>query len=266
MENSPHVVIIGGSYAGIKAAEIILGSNKSVRLTMISSSSHAYFNVAAPRALVEPAISEKLFFPVEEKLQKLGRGKATFVLGKVEKVDHVQKTVLYQDSTKSDTTISYDFLVIASGTKSHSPAFKLDGDYKETKDTLRDLYKKITDASDIIVLGGGATAVEVAGEIGYTYGKDKSVFIYTGASGPLMGWLPTVTDQATKQLEDVNVKVVNNIRFSKLEQIGDRTEVTFDDESSKTVDLVILAFGVSPNSSFLDDKLASRQSGVCNCG
>ncbi|SCU82667.1 LANO_0B07140g1_1 [Lachancea nothofagi CBS 11611] len=260
MNTKSHVVVIGGSFAGIKATEVILSTNKDVQVTMISASSHAYFNVAAPRALVEPKIAEQLFYPVKDKLKKLAPGKASFILGTVKDIKFEDNTVVYEESAGVEHSVAYDYLVVASGTKSHSAAFKLEGDYHLTKDAVLDLHAKIKNAENIIIIGGGATAVEVAGELGETYGTKKKISLYAGSSGPLKSWLPKVSDAATKQLESLNITVVNNVKYSSMEDAEDgKTKVIFDNGESQIVDLAIPAFGVIPNSDFIDVKFLDGQ-------
>ncbi|SCU89361.1 LADA_0E15060g1_1 [Lachancea dasiensis] len=260
MQSEPHVVIIGGSFAGIKAAEIILGLGKPVRLSLISASSHAYFNVAAPRVLVEPDLAEKLYFAVEDKLRNLDSQNSTFIHGHVQKVDCDGNSVVYRDNKSgAEKALAYDYLVVASGTKSPSAAFKLQGDHKETMEAALNLHDKIKKSKEILIIGGGATAVEIAGELGHTYGKEKDLAIYSGANAPLASWLPRVSEAAERQLQNLNVKVVNNVRSRSIVEVEGKFRVDFDDGSSRTVDLAIPAYGVVPNGEFLDSALLDKQ-------
>ncbi|SCU80211.1 LAFA_0B08152g1_1 [Lachancea sp. 'fantastica'] len=259
MSAVPHVVIIGGSFAGISAAEIITGSKKPVKVTIISESSHAYFSVASPRALVEPEVSKQLFHSVKDKASKINKN-VSVVVGKATKVDADSNTVVVEDGTGSQQTVLYDFLILASGSRAHSPAFKLHGNYTQSRDALLDLSNKIKSAKTIAVLGGGPTAVETTGELGLSYGKDKSISIYTGASGPLANWNSKVTERASQQLKNLNVQVVNVIKASKIEENSEgKFEVQFSDGTSKTFDLAISAHGIIPNSEFLDPKMLDKR-------
>ncbi|CEP63356.1 Aif1p LALA0_S08e00540g [Lachancea lanzarotensis] len=257
MSKVPHVVIIGGSFAGIGAAEILAASKSPVKVTVIAESSHSYFAVAAPRALVEPDVTKQLFYSIKDKIGKLGNKNVSFVLGKATKLDGESQTVLVEDNTTgSQQTVSYDFLILASGSRSHSPAFKLQGDYLQSKDALLGMSKNIKSAKTIAVLGGGPTAVEIAGELGLTYGKDKKISLYTGASGPLVNWNSKVTDRALQQLESLDVQVLNTTKSVKVDETSDgSSEVHFSDGTSKTFDVVVSAYGIIPNSEYLDAKL-----------
>ncbi|SCU87736.1 LAME_0D11276g1_1 [Lachancea meyersii CBS 8951] len=255
MNNTPHVLIIGGSFAGIKAAEILVAAGHAVKVTIISQSTHAYFTVAAPRVLVEPQVAQQVFFAIEDKVAKLGEA-VSFTQGSVNKVDTRAKTVKFRDSTGAEKLVSYDFLVVASGSKAQSAAFKLDGDYTLTEKVQQELQACIKASKEIAILGGGPTAVETAGEIGHTYGKEKNVTLYTGSKGPLTEWNPKVTDDAVQKLQAVHVKVVNGIKSTSVQETPDnKHEVQFSDGSSRTFDLTISAYGIYPNSQFLDSEL-----------
>lgn len=58
----PHVVVLGGSFAGCHAIKTLYGLSDSIEVTLVAPSTHAYFNCAAPRVLVEPEVLEKTFF------------------------------------------------------------------------------------------------------------------------------------------------------------------------------------------------------------
>ncbi|CUS25215.1 LAQU0S37e00122g1_1 [Lachancea quebecensis] len=254
MDRGTHVVIVGGSFAGVRAAETFLAMHEPIKVTMISVSSHAYFCVAAPRLLIEPGIADKVFFSVEEKLQKLGNGNVSFLLGRVEKVEFNDNAVIYKSDKDEEILLNYDYLVIATGSRSRHPAFKLEGNHEVTKRAVTSLNEEIENASEIIVLGGGATAVEVAGELGEKYGGNKNITIYTGSEGPLKGWLPSLAEAATQQLKNLNIKVVNNARSTSLSKSGNGWEVSFSDGTTEIADLVIPAYGVIPNTECINQE------------
>lgn len=259
MDKQTHVVIIGGSFAGVRAAETILGMGKQIKVTMISASSHAYFCVAAPRFLIEPEITNKVFFSVEEKLQKLDRSNASFLLGRVKTANFNDNVIVYKDEEGKEISLDYDYLVVATGTRSHHPAFKLEGSHEITKHAVTTMNEEIEKASKIIVLGGGATAVEVAGELGEKYGKKKHISIYTGSEGPLKRWLPSLSDAATQQLENLDIKVVNNVRSTSEKKTKNGWEVSFNDGTTKIVDLIVPAYGLVPNTECIDQELLDSQ-------
>lgn len=250
-QEQKQVVIIGGSFAGIEAAKSIFKrKNQSVKVTLISSSTHAYFNIATPRLIVEPEHIEKTLFPVKDTLAKYANGvRYRLVHGTVESTDFKKKSIVVEASEGSEI-INYDYLIIASGAKSDSSAFKLGGDYHETVESIKQLNKSTKSAKKIVVLGGGATGVETAGELGDYYGKEKEIVLYTGLVGPLYVLGESASQAASKRLAGLGVKVINRVRSTKVEA----NRVTFDDGSVAEADIVIPAYGLFPNSQFLDKK------------
>lgn len=186
-DSSKHIVMIGGSYAGITAAKTIFGHNdKSTRVTLISSSSNAFFTVASPRLIMEPERIDKVLFPVEKTLEKYSNGvDFKFILGKVLSTNFDNNSLIVENG-KDKQSINYDYLIVASGSRTDDTAFKLGGDHQDTIDSIKRLNRSTKDAKKIIIWGGGPTGVETAGELGYLYGKEKEVVLYTGLTGPLL--------------------------------------------------------------------------------
>lgn len=252
-DSSKHIVIIGGSYAGILAAKSIFGrKDQSVNVTLISSSTNAYFNVSTPRLIVEPEKIDKTLFPVEKTLKKYSNGvDYRFVLGNVVSANFNNNSLIVENA-KGKQTINYDYLIVASGARTDVPAFKLGGDYQDTVDSIKKLNRSTKDAKKIIILGGGPTGVETAGELGYLYGKEKDIVLYTGLTGPLLQLGSSKSATTVSKLAQLGVKVVNNKKSTSFEESGSPSKVIFEDGSS--ADVVIPAYGLIPNSEFLDVK------------
>lgn len=242
------VVIIGGSFAGLKAAKHILARGDSdVSVTVVSKSTHAFYTFAAPRLIVEPFHKDKTLFDVEESLNKYNKNsQVNFIHGSVESVKLKDRSidVLSNGQTQS---LSYDVLVIASGTRYGTPTFKLLDDYTLTIKSIEKINKDIKAANKIAVIGGGPTGVETAGEIAYEYGKTKSITLYTGSKGPLSYLGDHRSRQAVLKLQKLGVEVVNSVR----PRVKDSKTLTFEDGSAAEYDVVIEAVGLKPNSEFL---------------
>lgn len=249
------IVIIGGSFAGIIAAKTIFNQNEqAVRVTLISTSTHSFFNIAAPRLLTEPDKAENTIFPIKETLEKYSNGtQFEFIHGKVESAD-LDKNSLIVDNSDGKQSINYDYLVIASGSRTDSAAFKLYDGHTETVAAIKLMNKSIIDAKKIIILGGGPTGVESAGELGYQYGKEKEIILYTGLKGPLAALGESRSKTSAEKLAALGVKVINDKASHSLESDNTQAKVIFDDGSSEVADLVIPAYGLTPNSEFLDKK------------
>ncbi|KAI3405250.2 hypothetical protein KGF56_001942 [Candida oxycetoniae] len=256
MSNSKEVIIIGGSYAAILALKtLFLAGTPNLKITIISPNEKAFFNVAAPRLLVDNDYSDKTLVPLKDTIEKLSRQSSS----RNRQVRHVKSRVESLDLDGKQLTISsgqvldYDYLIVASGSRSSSSLWKLDNlhDYDYIINKIDKTREKIKQAESIAIIGGGSTGVETAGEIGNAYkGEKKRIVLYTGSSGPLSNSLPKhLSDTATNKLKQLGVEVVNNQRVST----NDGKEIIFEDgtQKSEKFDLVIEAQKLTPNTEFM---------------
>ncbi|KAJ9113461.1 hypothetical protein QFC19_000381 [Naganishia cerealis] len=242
------VVIIGGSFAGLKAAKHILAKGDSeISVTVVSKSTHAFYTVAAPRLLLEPSKLDKAVAKVEETLKKNNKNShVKFIHGSVESLNLKDRSIDVNSNGQTQL-LTYDVLVIASGTRYATPTFKLLGDYSLTIESIEKVNKELKAATKIAVIGGGPTGVETAGEIGYEYGKTKTITLYTGSKGPLSYLGDHRSKQAELKLQKLGVKVANSVR----PHVKEGKVLTFEDGTSEEYDVVIEANGLQPNSDFL---------------
>lgn len=252
-KSQKHVVIIGGSYAGILAAKTIFShKDQSVKVTLVSASKNAYFNVGTPRLIVEPENIDKALFLVEDTLTKYSNGiNQEFIHGEVVSTNFDERSVKIE-STLGNLTIAYDYLIVASGSRTETPAFKLSGGHEKTVEAIKHLNKATKNAKKIIILGGGPTGVETAGELGFLYGHNKEIVLYTGLVGPLSPLGESKSSTALTKLKELGVKVVNKKRSTDIQEKGTLTKVLFEDGSTDEADVVIPVIGVVPNSKFLN--------------
>lgn len=245
------VVMIGGSYGSLLASRAImsyLGPN--TELTIVSPSTHIYFNFAAPRLLFEPEKVDQCMFGIEEQLRRIrSKCSLSFVQGTVVDVDlDEQKVMVAGNDSKQE--LEYDYLFIATGTTCDNKAFKLDGTHQETKQEIDDLNKKLLGSKSIAIVGGGPTGVETAGEIGY-YCKGKIVF-YTGKALPVHKLGEKRGLSVVEQMNELGVEVVNDLKYtSSTELPNGNTEITFTDGSTAEYETVVFTDKNIPNTDFI---------------
>ncbi len=134
--------------------------------------------MAAPRGLIPGQLTdEQLFRPIADGFEKYPNSQFEFVLASAETVNAESKTVEIL-STAGKGTLSYDFLILATGSRtSGSTPMKSLSTTEATKDALHDLQTRIGDATTIVVAGAGVTGVEVAGELAFEYGRKKKIIL-----------------------------------------------------------------------------------------
>lgn len=262
------IVVVGGGVAGISLAHYLLRHTLPTlterlglpySVTLVSPSSHFYWKVAAPRALVEANESTaEPFVAIADGFQEHHASQFTFLQAEatgLDEKDQILHTRL--PKTNETTAIEYDFLVIATGTASHSPLFSLSGPHTKTQLELGQMQTRLRDAQSILVAGGGPTGVETAGELGATSndrpGAERSITLLSGGSRLLSHASPGTSATAERMLSQLGVTVSHGVRVTSAIQRerGQSWDITLSDQSTQTVDVYIDATGSAPNSAFL---------------
>lgn len=265
MSSGTHeVVIVGGSFGAMATFHYLLkhtlpaltkSTGKTYHLTLIAPSKWLFWKFASVRAAVNPELlaPEKLFFDLTKAFEQYPKESYRFIQSSAKSLDPTTKTITaFDDSTGSETSISYDTVIFATGTSSKSPLWNFEGSSDETitRNALATTAEKIKAAKSIMVVGGGSTGVETAGELGYAFGKEKEVTLLSGGDRLLSSLDPSRGVSAQKKLTALGVKVVHNLRTSKVDGQFPYN-VTFSDGTSRSVDVFIDATGTYPNTGFL---------------
>ncbi|KAF3933251.1 hypothetical protein ABW19_dt0206049 [Dactylella cylindrospora] len=257
------VVILGGSFAGLAVTHDLIkkhfpsitkATGQSFHITMISLSSHFHFAVAAPRAVVDSSLikSSSLEVSIKEKIP-FAEDKFTFIHGEVTSFDTTSRNVNYtplddQYNKGTATSIHYDSLFIALGSHTKHPAFKARGSHLDVISEIDKLNKEIENAKSIVIAGGGAVALETAGEIASKYGNSKALTIVTNGPRLLHNINPDIGTTAKSYLENMGVHVTVDAAVTSAAKLeSGQTRVEFGKGESIDVDLYIDATGVIPN-------------------
>ncbi|KKK21135.1 hypothetical protein P175DRAFT_0498833 [Aspergillus ochraceoroseus IBT 24754] len=252
---SKTVVIIGGSYSGIGVAKALLKSSPGVKIVIIDPSDRFYFNIAAPRILAKPeAFSpDKYLYPITTIFRGASKDSFEFVQNTVSQIDTSSKVV-----TTSNGIISYDYLVIASGSSSQST--KGDGVFAPFKPTgvdsrafqvqIKAAQDTVAAAESIIIGGAGPLGVEIAGELSDT-SNHKNITVIASSSRilPMLKEGPSST--AEKLLAKKNVNIVKGASVIGASQNGTKWIVKLSTGKEMAADAYIATTGVVPNSSFI---------------
>lgn len=263
-ESAHNIVVVGGSFAGLPVAHTLLkdviptlGSSRSYKVFVISPNAEFYWKVGAPRVIVNPTMlpEEKAFISIAEGFKKYDKSQFEHIQSFVTSIDPTTQTITYGKDANSPgaATLHYDTLVLASGTSFQDPIWSVQEGEATTKQALRQVHEKLADAQTILVSGGGAAGVELAGEFGSTYGKSKKTTILSGAPRLLPRLQnAAIGKDAQAKLEKMGVEVVHDVRVdgSSKNESG-RTVLKLSDGTEKTVDVYINATGDKPNNKFI---------------
>ena len=271
-----NIVVLGGSYSALGAGHGLLKelpslakkTGKACKIIFITNSTHFWFSVGAPRAMMKPYPKDIMdsFIPIKSGLKQYSSDLYEIVHAEITGVDTGKRDVLYKlkddkEEFVSDTkAMHFDTLLIATGSTGPSPLYSYHGSHVPTLEAYKDVQANLPKAKTVMVVGGGSAGTETAGELGHLCGKKssspKEVTILSGNDRLLPGLRPAIGKRAQEFLEDMGVKVEHNLRVKASKALDNgSTHVTLSDGSTRTVDLLLTATGRKPASSYLPSSL-----------
>ncbi|KAJ4985508.1 hypothetical protein SVAN01_08979 [Stagonosporopsis vannaccii] len=274
MTEHRNIVVLGASSAGLQTAHYIMKhiipalkqhkTDAKYHVYLISPSPKWWFRVASPRVAASTSrmASEKLFFDIDETLKQYSKDDITFIQATATGLNDSSRAVSYRRAgASSDEELLYHALVVATGTRTYYQAFSLSDDTQATIDSIKLTNEKISTAKDIVIVGGGPTAVEFAGEVAEhrngkpgwfsSINKTTNITLITSAPQLLPALRPAIAKTAESKLHALGVEVLYNQRVETTHTSGDRTIITLAKGNTLEADLYVPAYGVEPNSSFL---------------
>ena len=262
------VVILGAGFAGLPAAHYILkhhATKLNLKVLLISPSEDYYWSLATPRVVVPSLMSEdKIFFSISKLFKKYPSSHFEFILGKAETWSPDKSSVLVAMNDGHSRNIEYHTIIVATGSRAKNDMpWKLVGDSVETRTALAKLRKEIQDAKSIVVGGGGATGVEIAGELGCEYAQSgkKQISLITSETTVLE---PRIMDrvrkEAHKELEKMKVNVITSTRVTKVTNDASGATILETEKGDGTAqkiktDLFIPSWGMTFNSDFVPEDM-----------
>jgi NADH dehydrogenase len=229
-KEEPHVVILGGGFAGLAAAKTL--RNAAVRITLVDRSNHHLFQPllyqVATAALAAPDVST----PIRKILRN--QQNATVWMANVERIDVENKRV----HLHGDTCVEYDYLIVATGMThqyfghdewaEHAPGLKTIGEALNIRGRILRAFENAELESNaearrawttFVVIGGGPTGCELAGALaeiaGRTLARDFRTFdprttrVVLVEAGPrvLPAFSEELSQKARIQLEALGIEV-----------------------------------------------------------
>ena len=239
----PHVVILGCGFGGLFAARALEGAD--LRLTVVDRTNHHLFQPllyqVATAGLTAPAVAA----PIRHILAD--QGNATVIYGNAERIDLARRAVVLDGGDE----IEYDRLIIATGAannyfgndawEAHAPSLKTLEDAYEIRRRVLLAFERAERETDtvkraawltFVVIGGGATGVELAGafaeiarhtlrgEFRRFDPRNARVVLVEGGSCVLPGYPATLSERARLQLERLGVTVWVSRRVTGIDADG----------------------------------------------
>ncbi len=240
--NWPHVVIIGGGFAGLAAARALARS--PVRVTLLDRRNHHVFQPLLYQVATAGLSAPDIAAPIRRILR--GQANATVMLGDVARIDAAGRKVLLTDGE-----LAYDALVLASGAthsyfghpewEPYAPGLKSLEDALEIRRRLLLAFECAEREDDearrrafltFVVVGGGPTGVELAGTVAelarHTLCREfrridpgsAQVVLLEAAPRVLPPYAADLSAKAQRQLERLGVEVRTGARVTAVDGDG----------------------------------------------
>ncbi|KAJ2455267.1 hypothetical protein EV183_001003 [Coemansia sp. RSA 2336] len=201
-----HVVIIGGSFAGIRAAQDLenLLLPHMVTITVIERRDQYFYNLGALRAIAKKDLIDLVWLPYDQ-IFRFSHNKV--IQGEVASV--YPNSVILKDGRKVD----FDSLLVATGSIYPAPCKMDTTSHLQGKAEQRLYFEMVKTADSILIIGGGPTGVGLAAEIATQYPSKKILLVHAGPR--LMSTehnSESMSRKAYKKLKSLGIKILLNER------------------------------------------------------
>ncbi len=240
-----HVVIVGGGFGGLTAAQSL--ATAAVRITLVDRTNHHTFQPLLYQIAVAGLSPADIAQPIRSILRR--QENATVLMAEVASVDLEARRVSLTDGAR----LPYDFLIVACGAQTSyfghddweqaAPGLKSIEDAVEIRRRVLlafELAEREEDAAtreellSFVVIGGGPTGVELAGALAelskFVLDRDfrrinpASAKVRLLEAGPriLPSFPEDLAESALVQLRELGVEVRNGARVTAIEAAGVR--------------------------------------------
>lgn len=242
-ETTPHVVIVGGGFAGLSAARALRG--RPVRVTLLDRRNHHLFQPLLYQVATATLSPGDVAAPIRWILRKARNVRV--LLADVARVDVTSRTLTFADGGQLD----YDYLIVGTGAshayfghpewEAHAPGLKTLEDALEVRRRVLVAFERAERETDpdrrrqlltFVLVGGGPTGVELAGtlaEIAHQTLRDEFRAVDTAdatimliEAGPtiLPTFPPRLRERARQALRRLGVEVREQARVTGIDAAG----------------------------------------------
>ena len=229
-QTSPHVVIVGGGFAGIYAARALRRTN--VRITLVDRKNHHLFQPMLYQVATAGLNPADITAPIRSIVRR--QKNVEVMLGEVVAVETAARTLRLADGG----TLAYDYLLLCTGAR-HSyfghddwepfaPGLKSLEDALEIRRRVLTAFERAEREPDpvkrhahltFVVVGGGPTGVEMAGAVAeirsfalkrdfrHIDPRDATVMLLEGGTRILSSYPESLSAEAKRELRTLGVDV-----------------------------------------------------------
>ncbi|KAJ2778919.1 hypothetical protein H4R18_004311 [Coemansia javaensis] len=210
-----HVVVVGGSTAGLAVSRAVAALAKNgvpgLRVTLIDKNEYFYHMIGAPRGTVDAEYAHKQFLRLGGVLVEFeadpARPRHRFMQASLARVGEREIEL------SGGQTVAFDYLVLATGARNSFPANVAESSVEAARARMTRLGADIGRARSILVVGGGAVGVEMAGEIAAAHPAKTVTLVHSGSRLLPANFKEKLSAGAVEKLRRLGVKVVLNERI-----------------------------------------------------
>ncbi|WRT63953.1 uncharacterized protein IL334_000880 [Kwoniella shivajii] len=182
MSEYNNIVIIGASHAGQGLANYLSPELPTThRIILIDALDYAFWPIAALRAAVVPGWEKKITAPLSQETV-FPSGSIHRVVAPNKVLDLKANSVVLENPFEGSNEVPFFKCILATGAQQPSPMRPaVDSSRKEYEEALIKTQGEIKNASKIVVVGGGAVGLEIAGEIRSAH-PDKAITVVHSSS------------------------------------------------------------------------------------
>ena len=171
MSAKQRIVVVGGGAAGHKIAYAM---QNAADVILVDPKDYLEVPMAVPRLMVAPG-SLPALIPYREFLPK-----AELVQGWLKEV-RASSIVVATSAQPATREIPYDYLVLATGSNYEGDLVKpVSGNIGQRLQHFRSVRKHLEGAGRVLIVGGGAVGIELAGEITETFPGKRVTVVEAG--------------------------------------------------------------------------------------
>jgi NADH dehydrogenase FAD-containing subunit len=231
------ILIIGGGYAGTQLARAL---DAFAEVVLIEPKEAFVHNVAAIRAVVDPAWLDRLILPYD-RLLKRGR----VLRDRVVAIDPAGV------SLAANGALDGDIVVVAAGSTYAQPFKATNDSIADFRAALLEAHGKLKAARSVAIVGAGAVGVELAGEIAVGM-PGKRIDLVSATPALFPDFTPALGRRLHAELSALGIVVHLGAKAEGLKGITAPTSGLLQiAEQALAADLVFPAIGTKPNSALL---------------
>lgn len=209
--------------------------------------------------MVDTSYTPKVLIPFDKVFDEYPNVELKFA--SVDQIDYDTKTIHFMPNDKSDTqtNMSYDYLVLATGSSSSTPSKPTSSitSRNQMMDAFSSTAENIQKSERILIVGGVVVGIELAGELRSAYPEKKIMLL--DSHGELLSSqnVPKLREPVKKILLDHDIELHLNQRIKSTENIGinqfGTQTITTESGLELEVDAILWSIGMTPNIELMTD-------------